>query len=652
MSPPGVPAGADHLTRVFIPDVKGRIFKFNPLTAADGPGGGNPDPPPAFRDEGVLQPFGNAVALLDLGAEGDFVYAESGNDNRVRPFPNTTPPFRMFAFNDPGQDADFVTPGTTQFTQDFPSPFRGTVQPATVFNDTGSGRVFFAGTALVDGGATCIFRFDTFLFALGALSGSAVYDFDTDWDRGPGHHPPGNQDLGHPGRRRPDVAERQRRDRAAARPAAAAGRAPGPGRGHAAVREHDADVAGQLGLPAVAAGPVAHPARGGPFSFGGKRPQGYTLREVAYGHPAVPVVRGVRGAEQDHLGVLRAVRRGPRWRTCCRAGGGSDGRRRGAGRAGRRLRGLHLGRRGGRPPGRRLVGDGPPRPGNRIERRSLHGDGALRGAAGGASRPVEDTNLAKGRNLLVQGDAAQALAALAQAVADAPNDPEARYAYAQALWQGADKAAAVREYEAAARLGPRSFKYRSDLARVYGATNRPAEAIVEYEAALAVQPDSPGVLREAATLHLQTGHPERALPLLTRAVALSPESAVLTQDLAHAAEKAGNEAQAVAAYRRVLEINPGAAVSRGLLAEALFRQGKKEDAIALFQEGIVRNPDAAILQRGLGSVLERSGRTQEAVAAYREYARLAPRASDAKQIRDRAARLEQRLAATAGTPPS
>jgi tetratricopeptide (TPR) repeat protein len=266
--------------------------------------------------------------------------------------------------------------------------------------------------------------------------------------------------------------------------------------------------------------------------------------------------------------------------------------------------------------------------------------------------PVEDGNLAKGRNLLAQGDAAQALAALAQAVAEAPNDPEARYAYAQALWQGADKGFAVGEYEAAARLAPRSFKYRSELARAYGATNRPAEAIVEYEAALAVQPDSPGVLREAANLHLQGGRPERAVPLLMRAVALAPDSAVLTQDLAHAAEKSGNEPQAVAAYRRVLEINPGAAVSRGLLAESLFRQGKKEDAITLLQDGIAQNPDAAILQRGLGSVLERSGRTQEAVAAYREYARLAPRASDAKQIRDRAARLEQRQAATAAPPPS
>ena len=165
-----------------------------------------------------------------------------------------------------------------------------------MFNDTGSGRVFYAGTALVDGGATCIFRFDTFLFALGALNGGAVYDFNSDsvadlgtvlqGTKTSGIQATGGQvllsDSGEIGR--PPA------------PPPPPGVPPAPVHGHAAVREHDEDVAGQLGLPAVAAGPVAHPERGGPFSFGVKRPQGYTLREVAYGHPAVPVVRGVRGA--------------------------------------------------------------------------------------------------------------------------------------------------------------------------------------------------------------------------------------------------------------------------------------------------------------------------------------------------------------------
>jgi len=58
------------------------------------------------------------------------------------------------------------------------------------------------------------------------------------------------------------------------------------------------------------------------------------------------------------------------------------------------------------------------------------------------------------------------------------------------------------------------------------------------------------------------------------------------------------------------------------------------------REGIQADPNAALLQRGLGSLLERAGRRAEAAAAYREYARLAPLEPDAKQLEERAAKLE------------
>ena len=60
--------------------------------------------------------------------------------------------------------------------------FRGTAQPATAFNGTGLGRVFFIGTKFTDANVTngtCISRFDSVLFAVGAVSGSAVYDLDS-----------------------------------------------------------------------------------------------------------------------------------------------------------------------------------------------------------------------------------------------------------------------------------------------------------------------------------------------------------------------------------------------------------------------------------------------------------------------------------------
>jgi predicted RNA polymerase sigma factor len=66
--------------------------------------------------------------------------------------------------------------------------------------------------------------------------------------------------------------------------------------------------------------------------------------------------------------------------------------------------------------------------------------------------------------------------------------------------------------------------------------------------------------------------------------------------------------------------------------------------------GLERKADAPLLQRALGSLLERTGHPAEAAAAYREYARLAPRAPDATQIRERASVLESPAPAATPSP--
>ena len=87
--------------------------------------------------------------------------------------------------------------------------------------------------------------------------------------------------------------------------------------------------------------------------------------------------------------------------------------------------------------------------------------------------------------------------------------------------------------------------------------------------------------------------------------------------------------------------NPDSAATRALLADLVYRGGNTEEALKLVRDGIARNAKAAGLQRDLGSLLERAGRTDEAVAAYREYARLAPQASDASKIAERAEMLSR-----------
>jgi hypothetical protein len=160
---------------VYIPDIHGRIWKFN--TTSGG----------AVADEGPTQPIGVPVALMKIDTPGQgalpHIFAASGNDRRV---PDTSP-FQLFGYSDGGAETDVSTPLTSLFKVNLPSPvpgisegFRGTSQPAAAFNDQGQGRVFFVGTRFNFTTIQCISTFDTILFGVGAVSGNAVYDFNND----------------------------------------------------------------------------------------------------------------------------------------------------------------------------------------------------------------------------------------------------------------------------------------------------------------------------------------------------------------------------------------------------------------------------------------------------------------------------------------
>jgi len=168
----------DKVTRVYVPDLHGRIWKF--------PASSN-----AWGDFGPTQPFANAMALLKLpDGSQELVFAESGNDPRV-PL-GLTPPFQAFGFDDRGGDpinGTFAAVATGAFPIPFVNGadrFRGTVQPTTGFATDAStsltvGRVFFAGTRYIPDltGNGCASTFETLLFAFGASSGGAAYDFTT-----------------------------------------------------------------------------------------------------------------------------------------------------------------------------------------------------------------------------------------------------------------------------------------------------------------------------------------------------------------------------------------------------------------------------------------------------------------------------------------
>lgn len=166
------PDPKDMVTRVYFPDLHGRIWRY---TAASGN---------LLHDAGANQPFGSSLALLKISGVPS-VFGEAGNDARV---PDSDGPFNMYGVQDPAADTAFTPGGTlmTGFPIAFPSPppsntaFRGTVQPTTAFNTSGQPRIFFAGTRFNPPGVVdCLSSFDTIIFAVSGIDGGAVYDFDS-----------------------------------------------------------------------------------------------------------------------------------------------------------------------------------------------------------------------------------------------------------------------------------------------------------------------------------------------------------------------------------------------------------------------------------------------------------------------------------------
>jgi Flp pilus assembly protein TadD len=248
------------------------------------------------------------------------------------------------------------------------------------------------------------------------------------------------------------------------------------------------------------------------------------------------------------------------------------------------------------------------------------------------------TDFNDGLRLLALGKAAEALPFLDRASASAPSNARFKWVRGQALQQSGKEDEALASFSEAARLDPKA--HGVDYARALDKAGKSADAAAAFETALAAAPENSGAQEELGKLYYKAGNFAKAAEFLDKAVEARSDDPVLRQELAYAVAQTGDKARAEQLYRSVLAIAPGAEISRGLLSELLYEEGKGTEAMALLQEGIQNNPEAPLLRRRLGNLAERAGNPQEAIRQYREYVRLAPNAPDAKDLADRAARLE------------
>lgn len=175
----------DRVTRAYVPDVHGRIWRFDGTTGW------------AVTELGPEQPIADPLALMILNngtGEQAWIFGGSGNDTRVPE--SSASPFYMFSFPDTSTSSassvDFYTdvplsPGATNvdgfrrpYVDSLGSLYRNASQPAVVFNEAGNGRVFYLARRFDGTFSNCTNKFTSLLFALGAVSGGAAYDFSGD----------------------------------------------------------------------------------------------------------------------------------------------------------------------------------------------------------------------------------------------------------------------------------------------------------------------------------------------------------------------------------------------------------------------------------------------------------------------------------------
>lgn len=248
------------------------------------------------------------------------------------------------------------------------------------------------------------------------------------------------------------------------------------------------------------------------------------------------------------------------------------------------------------------------------------------------------------RQRLSKGDFEGAVAALADEVAQNPEDAGLQLLFAQALWKAGQRDRALEHFAAAAALNPGQ---RIEYAKALENLGRTEEALEQYRGALTHDANNGEAAKALGNALLAAKRPAEAVAPLRRAIELAPNDILSAQQLAAALEGSGDLPAAEQAYRNVLARMPDATISRGRLAEVLQAQGRGQEAVDVLREGIRMMPNSPNLQQSLGSVLDRSGQKAEAAAAFREFLRLAPNSPEAARVQQRLSELGESVPGSA-----
>jgi arylsulfatase A-like enzyme/tetratricopeptide (TPR) repeat protein len=225
---------------------------------------------------------------------------------------------------------------------------------------------------------------------------------------------------------------------------------------------------------------------------------------------------------------------------------------------------------------------------------------------------------------LNDGRARDALPALELLAAKFPGSTIFEGAYARALMEAGQPAAALRRYRALVKRHSRDAMLFHDLAVAARTAGDRAEAMRAEQAALALDQDNPAALNGLGLLHADAGRAGEAAVAFARAAQIDPRNPSHWSNLGNARREIGDVSAAEMAYRRALNVDPNYPDALNGLGVLLVQRGAAKDARPFFTRALEQSPDFYEARLNLGIAYQQSGEAAKAAETYRELLAKAP----------------------------
>ena len=242
-------------------------------------------------------------------------------------------------------------------------------------------------------------------------------------------------------------------------------------------------------------------------------------------------------------------------------------------------------------------------------------------------RPTTDSAMwlfNQGVVLKNQGHIEEAIEKMRQAVARAPNYPDAILNLGVLLSQTGQHAEAVEFLQRMIEIDADRAEAHLVLGNALAGQHRFDEAMTHYRNALRIRPEYAEAHYSWGSTLAKSGRLEEALAHFRDAVRIKPDHAKAQNNLGITLKNLGRPREALVQFQKALSFQPDFADAHYNQGNTLINLGRLDEAVAAFRAGLRIKPEHAEAHCNIGYALHGLGRPEEAVTYYEQALRFKP----------------------------